>query len=245
MRKATVFGVKRTAHRVAPHKPAFMGRSTRCVAIDRKKTPQPRPSTRARSFPSAGSTATEDQRSELASKRSAPMTEITVIQPRASRPIPPEKRDTPAVQIRGRLRAAIEAMVWEGARRPDAAAAAGMKDHSLRAALKKPHVLAYLRAEMDVLRSSERPRNIHRLVEIRDKADNMPAVNAIRMLEQIDEEHQRLGTLAPQLPGLVVVVQAPAGAAVTAQHRTIDANPLIDNETNQSSSDDDPGNGRG
>jgi hypothetical protein len=37
------------------------------------------------------------------------------------------------------------------------------------------------RADSTVLRSTERARNIHRLVEIRDAANNMPAVNAINL----------------------------------------------------------------
>lgn len=46
-------------------------------------------------------------------------------------------------RVTGKLRAAIEAMVWEGSCRPDAAKAAGLKDHSLREALRKPHVRAF------------------------------------------------------------------------------------------------------
>jgi hypothetical protein len=47
-------------------------------------------------------------------------------------------------KVTGRLRIAIEAMVWKSARRHEAATEAGMTDHSLRAALKKPHVKAEL-----------------------------------------------------------------------------------------------------
>jgi len=55
-----------------------------------------------------------------------------------------------------------------------------------------------------VLRSGERPKNIHRLCEIRDAADNMPAVNAIKALEQIDAEAIGRPNAAAQTPGVVV-----------------------------------------
>jgi hypothetical protein len=58
-------------------------------------------------------------------------------------------------QVTGKLRRAIEAMVWEGSCRPDAAAAAGLRDHSVREALRKPHVKAFYRAQLDVLRTRE------------------------------------------------------------------------------------------
>jgi hypothetical protein len=39
-----------------------------------------------------------------------------------------------------------------------------------------------------VLRVGERASNIHRLCDIRDAANNMPAVNAVKALEQLDAE---------------------------------------------------------
>jgi hypothetical protein len=90
--------------------------------------------------------------------------------------------------VSGKLKVALMSMVWEGLKRPDAAKKAGMSDHGLREALRKPHVKAALTAECQVLRDSHRPRNIHRLAEIRDKADNQPAVQAIKVLEQIGED---------------------------------------------------------
>jgi hypothetical protein len=71
-----------------------------------------------------------------------------------------------------------------------------------------------------VLRDSERARNIHRLVAIRDAANNMPAVNAIKALEQIDDEAR--GTSAMQrAPGLQIVVVA-APQALPAQAPAIE-----------------------
>ena len=107
-------------------------------------------------------------------------------------------------RVTGKLRRAIEAMVWEGSCRPDAAKSAGLRDHSLREALRKAHVKAYYRGQLEVLRTSERARNIHRLCEIRDAADNMPAVQAIKAFEQMAEVEPEGGSGQPQTPGLVI-----------------------------------------
>jgi hypothetical protein len=71
-----------------------------------------------------------------------------------------------------------------------------------------------------VLRSSERARNIHRLVAIRDAADNMPAVNAIKALEQIDDEARSTQAMQ-RAPGLQIVVIA-APQALPAQAPAIE-----------------------
>jgi hypothetical protein len=126
--------------------------------------------------------------------------------------------------VTGKLRRALDAMVWSGARRAEAAKAAGMTDHGLRAAFKRPHVMnAYLR-EVEVLRANERARTIHRLAEIRDAANNMPAVNASKMLlESGETEAHRRG--AVQTPGLIVIVEG-ANARVHSAKPTIDVEPV-------------------
>jgi hypothetical protein len=109
-------------------------------------------------------------------------------------------------KVTGRLRKAVDLMVWQAARRADAALAAGMTDHSLRAAFRRPHVMAYFNRELEVLRAGERPRNIARLCEIRDAADNMPAVNAIKVLEQLDAEAISRPSANSPTPGVVINV---------------------------------------
>jgi hypothetical protein len=120
--------------------------------------------------------------------------------------------------VSGRLKSAIDRMVWNGDHRGAAATHAGMTDHGVREALRKPHVKAYYREQLEMLRLSERPRNIHRLAEIRDAANNMPAVNAIKLLEQIDDDAPAAGRQT--VPGLVIYV-----AATEAQPVTIDVTP--------------------
>jgi hypothetical protein len=58
------------------------------------------------------------------------------------------------LKVTGRLKVAIEAMVWQAASRKDAAAIAGMTDHSLRQALRRSHVMHHYLRECEVLRQS-------------------------------------------------------------------------------------------
>jgi hypothetical protein len=92
-------------------------------------------------------------------------------------------------RVTGKLKIAIERLVWFGDRRADAATAAGLTDHGLRSALRKPHVLGYLRSELALLREGERPRNVHRLAALRDQDENRnAAVAAIKVLEQLTDD---------------------------------------------------------
>jgi hypothetical protein len=114
--------------------------------------------------------------------------------------------------VTGKLKAALDAMVWEGLKRTDAATSAGLADSSLRFALRKPHVLAYFRAETAALRENLRARNLHRLDAIADDSKNdMAKVASIKVLEQIADvadQHHRPGDT--QNPGVVIVIQQPA-----------------------------------
>jgi hypothetical protein len=119
--------------------------------------------------------------------------------------------------VTGKLKTALEAMVWDNLSRKDAAAKAGLADSSLRFAFRKPHVMAFYNAELAALRNNLRAKNIHTLDGIADKSENdMARVSAVKAIEQIsdqaDEKHRSPG--AAQLPGLqiVIVQQAPAVA---------------------------------
>ena len=86
--------------------------------------------------------------------------------------------------VSGKLKIAIDLMLYEGSCRADAATAAGMTDHGLREAFKKPHVKAYYNAGLEVLRTSTRARNIRRLDSIADTSGNdlakVAAIKAFR-----------------------------------------------------------------
>lgn len=117
-------------------------------------------------------------------------------------------------KVTGRLRRAVDAMVWEGAKRPQAAETAGLTDHSLRQALRRPHVLAFYHAELKVLRESERARNIHALADVRDGTNAMARVNAVRALEGMSDETQARSTGCVSLPGLTIqIINAPGAPA--------------------------------
>ena len=121
-----------------------------------------------------------------------------------------------ALKVSAKVKRAIELMVWEGKPYNDAAQEAGLTTRSMRLALAKPHVVQYLNAGRQVLRTSAGPRNIQRLLEIRDADNNQPAVNAIKLLEQIGDE-PGLSTQQQRAPGVVIVVNgSPTAATVTA-----------------------------
>jgi hypothetical protein len=111
-------------------------------------------------------------------------------------------------KVTGKLRVALDLMVWSALRRADAAEKAGLADSSLRFALRKPHVLQHYNAELAALRTSLRAKNVHRLDTIADESKNdMARVASIKALEQITsqaDEKQRPGMA--QMPGLQIVI---------------------------------------
>jgi hypothetical protein len=78
--------------------------------------------------------------------------------------------------------------------------------------LEKPEVAAHWNAQIDVLRSAERPHNVFALVDVRDKSGNaMARVQAARTLEGMaDEAAARPGGPGKQvMPGLIVHINVP------------------------------------
>jgi hypothetical protein len=76
-------------------------------------------------------------------------------------------------------------------------------------------VLAFYRAECDVLRNSLKARNLHRLDTIADDSKNdMARVASIKALEQISDvaEEKQGKPGAGQLPGLQIIIVQYAGA---------------------------------
>ena len=109
--------------------------------------------------------------------------------------------------VTGKLRTALDLMVWSGERRADAAEKAGLADSSLRAALRKPHVLAHYNAELAALRTSLRAKNVHRLDTIADSSKNdMAKVAAVKAMEAIADQAEERAPRAAMLPGLQIVI---------------------------------------
>ena len=119
------------------------------------------------------------------------------------------------LQVTGKLKVAIEAMVFKAMPRAKAADYAGLSEQAVYAALRKPHVLAFYDQLLEVLRTSERARNLHALYEVRDQTANQNArVAAVRTLERQLDEEDAPGT-RQAVPGFVinVVVAAPGATA--------------------------------
>lgn len=124
-------------------------------------------------------------------------------------PLPRKSADKPAktLTVTGKNRAAIDAMVWEGLKRSDAAAKAGLKDHALYVALTKPHVKAYYNQQCEILRTSGRARRIHRLEAMLEQNDNKAAViNAALALEGMGDNNPLSANGNPRSPGVVIQI---------------------------------------
>jgi hypothetical protein len=150
--------------------------------------------------------------------------------PAALKPAPPSV--PPKRRITAKVKAAVDLMVWQGLKRDQAAEQAGLKDNSLYVALARPDVRSYYLGQLEVLRTSERARNIHTLAEVRDQTGNqMARVNAVKALEQLEDQPQS-GRGAQASPGFVIqIVNAPGSAtALTAHQGGNDAKPLITQE---------------
>jgi hypothetical protein len=111
-------------------------------------------------------------------------------------------------------------MVWEGLNRAQAAARAGITEHTLYVALRKTAAKALYLAECEVLRTSGRAHRLHRLEEISDQNDNYnAAVNAIKLLDYNEDSasgpHDKGATA-----GFVIQVIAAPGTTVAG--RTIE-----------------------
>jgi hypothetical protein len=108
------------------------------------------------------------------------------------------------MRVTGRLKRALDSMIWEGLTRDQAAEAAGLTRHALYCALRKPHVLMHFRGELGTLRESTRAKNFHRLDGIAETSGNdMARVAAIKTMEAIsDEQTNNRGSSAS--PGVTI-----------------------------------------
>ena len=127
----------------------------------------------------------------------------------------------PPLRITRRIREAIDVMVERGIAYDQAAAECGIATRHMRLALQKPHVSAYYQMQLKVLRGARAARNFHRLCEIADAEDNMPAVNAIKALEQLSDE--QINKPNAPAPGVTIRIVNIGGTSVEHARTTIDA----------------------
>jgi hypothetical protein len=91
--------------------------------------------------------------------------------------------------VSGRLKTALDDMVWNATPWEEAARKANLTVRSMRLAMRRPHVLSYLRDERRVLLATASPKNLKRLGELRDQDSNMAAaVTAAKTLEALADE---------------------------------------------------------
>jgi hypothetical protein len=141
----------------------------------------------------------------------------------------PADLERDAIGVSGKIRIAIEAIAFEGCDRREAAQRAGLDLHSLRTMLSQSRYLKALERALQVRRTLERPRNLQRLIELRDQDRHLPtALAATRTLEG---EGERGGagpgsvTVNVMSPGWII--QPPASRLQVIEHQPADeANPL-------------------
>lgn len=142
----------------------------------------------------------------------------------------PARRPKPLTPTR-RVKTAIAAMVFDGADRKAAAAAAGMTDHSLREALRKPHVLAYLREQKEVLRTSAGAAALRTIATLATEAKaERVKLDAAKYLDGNEKQGGTSINVAVGVnvstPGYVIDLSAPQPATLN-DH---DANALIEHD---------------
>jgi hypothetical protein len=155
-------------------------------------------------------------------RKQQPMTTLQTTKEPISISRTPQKvqAGTRTVRITARVRAAVEAMVWQGLKRNEAAQVVGMKDNSLYAAFRKADVRAFYLSECEVLRVSGRARRIHRLEGLVEQDENkMAAVQASRTLDGMGEDAQaRPGGVFDPHVTIKIVNQIGAVPASTIEH---------------------------
>lgn len=139
-----------------------------------------------------------------------PTTELTVQQRAAIGKTTPNG-------VSGRLKAALDNMTWNGTPWEQAARKANLTVRAMRLAMKRPHVLRYLRDERRVLLASASGENLHALAKLRDQDENRAAaVQAARALEGLASEQFETGSIAiaGQPAGFVIDISEPGGLSV-------------------------------
>jgi hypothetical protein len=125
------------------------------------------------------------------------MTSTDLTKPRIDRSAP--------LSVTGRLKRAIELMVWSGLTRDEAAVKAGLRPHSLYVAFRKGHVKSYYLGEVEVLRMSGKAKRLHRLDALAMQDENKnAAVSAIKAADAIPDEAQLRAQTGAQSAGITI-----------------------------------------
>jgi len=123
----------------------------------------------------------------------------------------------PQQRVSAKVKAAIDAMVFEALPRRLAAEKAEMLEHSLYKAMRKPPTLRYLREQMQVLRTSAGAEGVARVAHLMHHAGSehvqlgaaqwMAGIEGVSPVSRSESLHVHQGTV----PGLVInLIQQPA-----------------------------------
>jgi hypothetical protein len=110
-------------------------------------------------------------------------------------------------KVTGALKVALDLIIHEGLDWEVAAAQAKLQVRTMRLAMRRPHVLAYLRAERHVVLASVVAQNPRRLQKLRDQDENRSAaVRAAGVLEAMNDNPMAQPGAMNVSPGLTIVV---------------------------------------
>lgn len=129
----------------------------------------------------------------------------------------------------------VQSLVWDGLPFTTVFQKRGIPERTAYRWMREPAVIAAIKAEERVLRSSARAGNILALQKVRDTSENsLAVVQAVKALEQLADQEQ--GSAAPgQSRGYVIVINAPspAGGAAAGVGQAIDNARVIDAQPSQ------------
>lgn len=103
------------------------------------------------------------------------------------------RKDKKEPRLTDKQRLLVDLMVHEGMDRKRAAAAAAITDETARLALRNPQVLAYLNEEMEVLRTSARPRALRKMGDLLDAKTERIQFEAAKYLDGMDRPSHAVG----------------------------------------------------
>lgn len=136
------------------------------------------------------------------------------------------------LRVTGKLKTALDAIVWDGKPWEAAAVEAGLTTRAMRLALEKSHVIRYLREQKHVFRASASGANIHRAIELRDQDENkLASLQAIKFLEGEENKPAAVTPGRNVTPGICVIINANRERPQLDHQALIEINPLISNET--------------
>ena len=107
------------------------------------------------------------------------------------------------------MKIALDLIIHQGLDWEVAATQAKLQVRTMRLAMRRPHVLAYLKAERQVVLASVVAQNPRRLQQLRDQDENRAAaVRAASVLEAMDENAMQRGSGGgvAHAPGLVIQI---------------------------------------